>query len=92
MFRILLGIDIAAAAIVGYFFLVGLTDGSISSFNIELWLGLLLGLAAVFAAGLALRRAGRPILASLALAVLAVPTLLYGLFMLAVVLSGERWN
>ena len=92
MFRILLGIDIAAAAIVGYFFLVGLTDGSISSFNIELWLGLLLGLAAVFAAGLALRRAGRPILASLVLAVLAVPTLLYGLFMLAVVLSGERWN
>jgi hypothetical protein len=59
--RILLGIDIAAAAVVDYFFIVGLTDGSISAFNIELWLGLLLALAAALAAGLALRRAGRPI-------------------------------
>jgi hypothetical protein len=68
-FRILLGIDIAAAAVVGYFVIVGLTDGSISAFNIELWLGLLLALAVVFAAGLALRRARQPILASLVLAV-----------------------
>ena len=92
MFWILLGIDIVAAAIVGYFFLVGLADGSISAFNIELWCGLLLALAVVFAAGLALRRAGRPILASLVLAVLAVPASLYGVFMLVVIASGARWN
>jgi hypothetical protein len=91
-FRVLLGIDIVAAAIVGYFFLVGLTDGSISAFNIQLWIGLLLALAAVFVAGFALRRAGRPVWASLVLAILAVPTSLYGLFMLVVIVSGARWN
>ena len=92
MFRVLLGIDIVAAAIAGYFFVVGLADGSVSAFNIELWIILLLALAAVFGAGLALRRAARPILANLALAVLAVPASLYGFFMLVVILSGAGWN
>jgi hypothetical protein len=92
MFRILLGIDIVAAAIVGYFFLAGLADGSISAFNIQLWIGLLLALTLIFGAGLALRRAGRPAWGSLVLAVLAVPTALYGLFLLAVIVSGARWN
>jgi hypothetical protein len=92
MFRVLLGIDIAAAAVVGYFFFVGLADGSVSAFNIELWTVILLGIAAVFAGGLVLRRAGRPILACLILAILAVPTLFYGLFLLVVILSGMSWN
>jgi hypothetical protein len=92
MFRVLLAIDIAAAAVVGYFFLVGLADGSVSAFNIELWTVILLGIAAVFAVGFVLRRAGRPVLACLILAILAVPALLYGLFLLVVILSGARWN
>lgn len=92
MFRILLGIDIAAAAVVGYFFFVGLADGSVSAFNIELWSVILLGIAAIFAVGFVLRRAARPILACLILAILAVPASLYGVFLLAVILSGERWN
>ncbi len=92
MFRILLGIDIAAAVVVGYFFIVGLADGSVSAFNGELWAGVLLGVAAIFAAGIALRRAAHPIWAGLVLAILAVPAALYGLFMLVVILSGARWN
>jgi hypothetical protein len=91
-FRILLGIDIVAAAVVGYFFLVGLADGSVSAFNAELWGAILLAIGAVFAGGIALRRAARPILACLILAILAVPTSLYGFFLLVVILSGERWN
>lgn len=91
-FRVLLGIDAIAAAIIGYFFLVGLADGSVSSFNIELWIGLLLGVAAIFAIGIALRRAARPALANLVLSTLAIPTVFYGLFILTVILAAPRWN
>ncbi|MGF1629820.1 MAG: hypothetical protein ACFCUT_10145 [Kiloniellaceae bacterium] len=91
-FRVLLGLDILAALIVAYFFLVGLADGSVSAFNMEIWIILLLSVTTVLAGGLALKRASRPVLANLLLAVLAVPTALYGFFMLVVLLSGETWN
>lgn len=92
LFRILLGLDIAAAAVVVYFFLVGLVDGSVSSFNMGLWLTILIGVAAVIGVGIALRRNGYPVWANLVLLVLAIPTLLYGLFLLVVIFSGQRWN
>lgn len=91
-FRVLLGLDLLAAAVLVYFFLAGLGDGSVSDFNIDLWIALLLGSAIVFGSALILRRAGWPRLANLVLAVPAVPLLLYGFFMLVVVLSGESWN
>jgi hypothetical protein len=92
LFRILLGLDIAAAAVVIYFFLVGLVDGSVSSFNMDLWLAMLVGVAAVIGGGVALRRNGYPKWANLVLLVLAIPTFLYGLFIVVVVFSGARWN
>ena len=92
LFQILMGLDIIAAAIVAYFFMIGLADGTVSDFNIGLWMGILLAIAAVFAGGLTLRRAAWPKLANAVLALLAVPTLLYGLFIVVVLVSGERWN
>ena len=92
VFRLLLGLDGLAALVVLYFFAAGLADGSVSSFNIELWLGLLLAVAAVIGGGVALRAAGRPRLAGAALALLAVPVALYVLFFAVVILSGESWN
>jgi len=92
LFQILMGLDIIAAAIVAYFFMVGLADGSVSDFHIGLWTGILLAIAAVFAGGLALRRTGWTKLANAVLALLAVPTLLYGIFILVVLASGEGWN
>lgn len=91
-FRVLLGLDLLAALTAVYFFVVGLADGSVSDFNGELWAGLLLALAAIIGGGLFLRRAERPRLANAVLALLAVPTALYGLFLLVVVLSGTTWN
>ena len=91
-FRVLLGLDLLAAAILVYFFLVGLADGSVSDFNLDIWIALLLGVAIVFGAALLLRRNAWPKLANLVLAVPAVPLLLYGFFLLVVVLSGETWN
>jgi hypothetical protein len=38
LFRLLWAIDALVAAILAYFFFVGIADGSVSSFNIGLWL------------------------------------------------------
>jgi hypothetical protein len=92
VFRFLLGIDIVAAAVVVYFFIVGLADRSISLYNADLWAGLLLSIAAIIAAGITLRRNERTVMAILVLGFLAAPTLLYGVFILTVILSGQRWN
>ena len=41
VFRLFLAIDAAAALVALYFFFIGLGDGSVSSFNIAIWLALL---------------------------------------------------
>jgi hypothetical protein len=85
-------IDVVIAIIVLYFFLVGLADGSVSSFNIGLWLLILLGLGSVLGGSLWLKRAGHPALATILLFILTIPGLLYGLFLLALVIAAPRWN
>ncbi len=92
IFGILLGIDSLAALAVGYFFIVGLADGSISSFNIQLWIGILFAVAAIIAGGMAARRATKLVFANIVLAMLAVPAALYGIFIGAVVITGTPWN
>lgn len=74
------------------FFLIGIGDGSVSEFNIAIWLALLGGFGAVLWAGRALRSRGRTVAAILVLAIAAVPGLLYGLFILLVVVTQPRWN
>lgn len=56
-FRILWGLDAAIALIFLYFFFAGLADGSISSFNIGLWLLILLAIATILGGGYGLRAA-----------------------------------
>ena len=92
LFRVLFVLDLLIAGIVLFFFFWGITDGSVSSFNMGLWTTILAGLAAVLGVGYGLRSAGRTALANLVLLVLAVPGALYGLFILLVVFSGARWN
>ena len=91
-FGILWGFDAAIAAVVLFFFLLGLSDGSVSSFNIGIWLLFLLGVGGVVGGSFHLSSRGlrRPALA-LAL-VLAVPGLLYALFLLVVLIGRPRWN
>jgi hypothetical protein len=80
------------AAIVVAFFLIGLADGSVSSFNITLWLGLLAVVGVVLFAGARLRSKGRTKSAIAVLLLLALPGVLYALFILLVIFSGARWN
>jgi len=83
----------AVIAIIGvYYFVVGLADGSISSFNIGLWLQLLLVLVIVVGGGLWLKSAGRPGLATILVLLLALPGILYGLFMVVLLITAPRWN
>lgn len=82
----------ATAGVVLLFFLLGVSDGSVSSFNIGLWSVVLGVLAAVFAAERALVRRGRLVAATAVLAVLAAPGLLYLLFVLMIVIVQPRWN
>ena len=92
LYRSLLGIDAVALGIAVYFFLWGLSDGTVSSFNIGTWLMLLVPLMAIVWGGIALRRAGRMGAAKVLLALLAVPSAGAALFVVLLILSNPRWN
>jgi hypothetical protein len=85
-------IDVVIAIVVLYFFLVGLADGSVSSFNIGLWLLILTGLGSIMGGSLWLKSAGHLGFAKVLLLILAVPGVLFGLFLLALVIAAPRWN
>jgi len=86
------GIDAAVAVIVVCFFFIGLADGSVSSFNIGLWLMILSGLVGIMGGSLWLKSMGRSGLAMFLLLILAVPALLYALFLAVVLIGRPRWN
>jgi hypothetical protein len=89
---LLFGIDAAVALVALYFFVVGLGDGSVSSFNILLWLALLGGIGAVLGGGWVLNAMGRRGAAIGVLMILALPGFLFGLFILGVLILQPRWN
>jgi hypothetical protein len=91
-FRVLWGIDLVVAAIAVAFFCIGIADGSVSSFNIVLWVAVLAGVALVVLGSRALSRSGRRGPAIALAAVLAVPALLFGLMMATLIVGGVRWN
>jgi len=92
LFWILWGIDAIVGIIAIYFFLVGLSDGSVSSFNLGLWLVILILLSALLGGTILLKSSDRLTAAKSLLAVLAVPAFLFGLYMLIALTSGSRWN
>jgi hypothetical protein len=92
IFWIFWTLDAIEAAIVVGFFVIGLGDGSVSSFNGGLWAIVLLVLAAILGGSLALRAAGQKILAIILLLVLLLPSILYGLFVLTFMVGHPRFN
>ena len=92
LFRTLWWIAVIAAAIAVAFFFIGIADGSVSSFNIALWIALLGAIAAAVLGSRALERKGYNWPAIGLAALLAVPAALYGLMIVVFVVSGARWN
>lgn len=92
VFRAALVCSVLTTLTLAGFFVIGVADGSVSSFNLGLWL-VLLGAAGVSLwAGHALRARGKPVLALAALAVTAVPGVLAALFVLIILVTQPRWN
>ena len=92
LFRLAFAAALAVTAAAFVFFVWGLLDGSISSFNMNLWLVLLAIVIAVPITGWSLRAAGKARPAILVLSILAVPGLIYALFILLVVIMRPSWN
>ncbi len=74
------------------FFLIGIGDGSVSSFNLVLWLALLAAMGVSLWAGQALRAKGKFGPAIAALAFTAVPGIGAALFILVLLIAQPRWN
>jgi hypothetical protein len=91
-FAVVFGIDVIVAGVILYFYVIGLADGSVSSFNMSLWLAILAVLAAVLGGGLALNARGWRGAANGVLLILAVPGVLYALFVLSLIVFQPRWN
>lgn len=75
-----------------YFFFIGLADGSVSSFNMTLWMTTLAGLAAILFGGYSLNKNGNTRTAKLVLSVLAVPASCFAVFFLIIIIAQPRWN
>ncbi len=91
-FWILWGFDALVAVVFVYFFFIGLADGSVSSFNIGLWLTILSVLGILMSGTVWLKARGHNIVAACFLSLLAAPALLYLVFIAVTVIDPPRWN
>ncbi|UFH52834.1 osmoprotectant transporter permease [Spirosoma sp. KNUC1025] len=91
-FWILWAVNAIITLIFLYFFFEGLGDGSVGPANMGLWMLILTGLGALLAGSYWLQMHQNGVLAIVLLAVPAIPGLLYGLFMIIVLLTNPRWN
>ncbi|MFD2936128.1 osmoprotectant transporter permease [Spirosoma flavum] len=89
IFWIFWGIDVGIALVLVCFFFVGLGDGTVDWDNGILWFVLLIGMAAYLLGGYWLFTHQYTIAAILLMAVLVIPGLFYGLYML-LMLTGDN--
>jgi hypothetical protein len=91
-FWILWGFDCLISLVVLYFFFIGLLDGTVSSYNMVGWTWLLLGLAAVMLGSLWLKSIKWLTISKILLFILAIPGILYILYILMIVIFKPRFN
>ncbi len=91
-YRVLLGIALLVAAAILFFFLWGLSDGSVSASNIALWLAMLAAGTAALVGAAKLRSRGHLLVASLLLLVLALPGILFGLVVIVLIIAQPTWH
>jgi ABC-type phosphate transport system permease subunit len=86
------GINALASLVILYYFVIGLADGSVTYRNIKLWLLILIAVGAILWVSTLLKNAGYNKAAILLTLVLALPSIVYGLFILIAIFSKSRWN
>jgi hypothetical protein len=91
-YRLLQGLVVLAEAVLLYFFVTGLGDGSITGSNLLIWIILLGVPTAALIIASHLHRSGNAGLAKLLLAIPAVPALCYGLFVLLIVILAPDFR
>lgn len=91
-YRTLLGLATLPALVAVWFFLEGLGDGTVSGFNLGLWMGLLAAAFGMPALGYALQAQGHGRAAKLVLSAVAVPVVCAGLLLILLILNPPRWN
>jgi hypothetical protein len=84
--------DAVIGAVVLFFFFWGLADGTVSSFNILLWLAMLAVVGVVVGGSYALQATGRAAAAIPLLLLLAMPGLAAVVFFVSVLVLQPRWN
>lgn len=83
---------LGATLVAFYYFFIGLADGSVSQFNMGLWMVQVLGLPALLWGTYWLKSQDR---LKTALALLSIPSLMvaaYLIFLVAVLFGNNRWN
>lgn len=92
LFWILWAIDAIATAIILYFFVEGLGDGSITSRNGSMWALLVLLPIALLIGSYILKMRNNIVAAKWVLSILVIPAILYFLFFLFIIIANPRWN
>ncbi len=92
LFWIAGGIDAVICAIILAFFFLGLVNGTVSSFNIRIWIAMLATLASIMGGSLWLKMHGHPVCGTMLLLVVAIPGLLYGAFIVLLMVTKTSWN
>ncbi|WP_435354295.1 osmoprotectant transporter permease [Emticicia sp. SJ17W-69] len=92
IFWIFWGIDAIVGLILLYFFFIGLADGSVSSFNIGLWLLLLIVSISLLMGSLYLKSKEKFVIAKILLGIEAIPAFFFFLFFLLMILSKPNWQ
>ena len=92
LFRLFLTAASLALLVALYFFGIGLADGTVSSFNIVMWLALLGGLSGIVGGGWLLNTRGHRGAAMMVLAIVGVPAILALIAILLMIVLNPRWN
>lgn len=91
-FRLLIALNALVAAGVLFFFLWGLSDGTVSSFNGGLWLALLAVTVLSFGGGNVAYAKNNRVVSAILLSILALPGIAFLFIILVLLLTNPRWN
>jgi hypothetical protein len=92
MFGMLFAINVAAAMVALAFFIIGLGDGTVTSFNILIWAAMLGVLFSMPWAAWGVRLRGRARLGTLLLLPVAVPAVAAGALILVMIAGSPDWR